>query len=453
MTEMQASLAKARERRIDPASLSGKQYFFSLVGQGLACGLLDQADAERLQTEGLLLLADRIDRFTQGKSSSVPAEQAERLLGGAAYTIGLALKQYLSPEEALDALRQTPLSALEKAGERTLQSKLRAAQLLHRRLCGQLFSTPNVFYRATAVDGLAGFFRLYRPDAFPQELLISADYPVYSSIDDGAGMEYLERYLRCLIYENQFLRLFSPQRVDGLLRGMDVRYAQLLMNLFGPVLAAALSCVMTGQPVPALRCDRDALAALLRGKPAAEITPMLLDAARRLEAELGFTAGLRRYLHSCLPKLGRELVGALSLGRLDAIVPFPAAETAAPQLLLTYGQRMSALAYDQLLMALMRADDSTEKAALILEQVQSLGDLLEALRDGNLSARDLAALFPQLPLPVMAALKARYAEDAFLSDPQEQAVAQALRDFFSRLPKATAEQLYKISQSISFEIE
>ena len=442
-----------RTRQVDPAALDGQQHFASLLGQGLACGLLAQADADRLRDESLALLAERIRRFTRGQSSSVPVEQAQRLLGGLTYTAGLALKAYSSPEDALTALGQGPLAALDEAGRRILHRKLASAQLLHRQLLGRLFQSPNVFYRATAVEGLAGFFRLYQPDDFPQELPISADYPVYQPITGVTGIEYMAQYLRCLAYENQFLLLFSAQRVDRLLQGVDAQYSKLLMNLFGPALTAALGCVMTGRPVPALQCDRDGLGALLAGKDASQIETLLAAALERLTAELGCTAGLRGYLTASLPRLSAELHRAAKLGCLEAVVPLPPPETEAPQITLTYGQRMRDLDYDRLLSALMRAETSAEKTALVLERVHALGDLLEVLRDGDWNADDLAALFPQLPLPVLAALMARYADSAFLSDPRDRMLDETLRRFASQLPEDMREQLSSFSRSITFEIE
>ena len=65
------------------------------------------------------------------------------------------------------------------------------------------------YFASLLGQGLAGFFRLYQPDDFPQELPISADYPVYQPITGVTGIEYMTQYLRCLAYENQFLLLFS----------------------------------------------------------------------------------------------------------------------------------------------------------------------------------------------------------------------------------------------------
>lgn len=55
-----------------------------------------------------------------------------------------------------------------------------------------MFATENVFYRTTAVEGIAGFFKLYRPSFFPQETPITADYPVFLPVTDASGAKFIE---------------------------------------------------------------------------------------------------------------------------------------------------------------------------------------------------------------------------------------------------------------------
>ena len=118
-----------------------------------------------------------------------------------------------------------------------------------------LFPTANEFYRATLSDGIDGFFKLYRPAFAAQEIHITADYPTFFGLPEKDGVEFMEDYLRCLSHENRFLGCFAPETVHALLLGLDERYPQLILNLYGPVLAAALGCVLTRQSVARLRYD------------------------------------------------------------------------------------------------------------------------------------------------------------------------------------------------------
>lgn len=128
-----------------------------LTEYGLRHGLLTEDDLRRLRAESLPLLRCQAERLTGGRSSSLPAETAEAPLDSVFYTVSLALKRCTSPEEALTLLRQQPLDTLFAAGQKRLTRKVQAARLMHDELTRSLFSTPNAFYRATLVDGIAGF--------------------------------------------------------------------------------------------------------------------------------------------------------------------------------------------------------------------------------------------------------------------------------------------------------
>ena len=194
-----------------------------LTEYGLRHGLLTEDDLRRLRAESLPLLRCQAERLTGGRSSSLPAETAGALLDSVFYTVSLALKRCASPEEALTMLQQQPLDTLFAAGQKRLARKVQAARLMHDELTRSLFSTPNAFYRATLVDGIAGFFKLYRPALFAQETHITADY------------------------------------------------ALIPMNLLEPALTAALLCALDGLSANALRCAPDAAERLLRGRSASDL--------------------------------------------------------------------------------------------------------------------------------------------------------------------------------------
>ena len=89
-------------------------------------------------------------------------------------------------------------------------------------------------------------------------------------------------------------------------------------------LAAALGCVITRQPVAALRCDLPRLQTLLAGKNRRETEALLAAAAETFIAGADCPAGLAAYLRRSVPLLAADLVKNLSLGRLEMTVPCPA---------------------------------------------------------------------------------------------------------------------------------
>jgi len=62
---------------INAELLSPKYYFQSLVEQACYCGLLSDKGLSAIQTDLLLILAEQTDKWSQGKSSSIPTEKAQ----------------------------------------------------------------------------------------------------------------------------------------------------------------------------------------------------------------------------------------------------------------------------------------------------------------------------------------------------------------------------------------
>ena len=390
--------------QIDAAALAADNYFLSLLAAGAKQGILTDADLARLQSESLALLAAQTAVYTGGESSSVRTETAQALLDSVFYTLGIVLKGFPTPDAALQALKSRSLAVLLTEGQ----------------------------------DGIRGFFRLYRPALFANETHITADYPPLLPITGLCGIEFIERYLACLMAENRFLRCFQPKQVHLLLCALSEDYRKTPMNLCLPVLTAALCCELTGQPPHTLACDREALARLLGGKSGAQNARLLYGAFAPLCAALGISPRVRAYLRRVIPQIAAALTRAAQNGTLDAAVLYP---SALPALTLSDSARMEDRTYAALLAALAACGDAAEKAALLKSRVRSRGDLLDVLHDAEWSSDDLAVLLAALSPASVAALCAVCPADGLSDDPQDIALAAALADYRNALAPSEVAQL------------
>lgn len=424
--------------QIDAAALAADNYFLSLLAAGAKQGILTDADLARLQSESLALLAAQTAVYTGGESSSVRTETAQALLDSVFYTLGIVLKGFPTPDAALQALKSRSLAVLLTEGQDGIRRRVTAARARHRRLVDALFETENVFYRTTAADGIRGFFRLYRPALFANETHITADYPPLLPIAGLCGIEFIERYLACLMAENRFLRCFQPKQVHLLLCALPEDYRKTPMNLCLPVLTAALCCELTGQPPHTLACGREALARLLGGKSGAQNAWLLYGAFAPLCAALGISPRVRAYLRRVIPQIAAALTRAAQNGTLDAAVLYP---SALPALTLSDSARMEDRTYAALLAALAACGDAAEKAELLKSCVRSRGDLLDVLHDAEWSSDDLAVLLAALSPASVAALCAVCPADGLSDDPQDIALAAALADYRNALAPSEVAQL------------
>lgn len=291
---------------VDQSRLRPGDYLLSLVEAGLACGLIDTGDLSRLQRESLTLLAEQAKRQSQGDSTSLKWERAQHLLASVRYGVGEALKTAETPEAALVQLTGKPLQSLYARGLSLIRRKLLKTQMVHQRLAAELFDTPNSFYQATIRAGIPGFFKLYDPETGAQETHMTADYPVSKPLQGLTGIAFVSAYTEALYYENKLLRCFRPKAVHRLLLGVHPGYEEIPLNLYEPVLAAALGCRLAGRSALGLALEKSTVKALKKmfaRLSRAEAHHTLWKAWQALRRELAPLPGLDSYVTDTLPRL------------------------------------------------------------------------------------------------------------------------------------------------------
>ena len=287
--------------------------------------------------ELLELLALKCDEWTRGESSSLPAEKAQEILTSIMYVISLARKEEQSAPAGFDvdesdskaAIVQqdgVPISELFEHGLVCVQKKLFSCHMLQRRILKNLFNTPNVFYRSTISGGISGFFKLYSPQFSAHEIHITADYPVCLGRPELEGVEFIEEYLSRIDAENAFCRLFEPMAVHRLLLGLSPDYAQLPVNIFEPVLLAALGLIIVGRLPAGL--DLTAYDVLLLedtfcGKTKGQIESALKTALDHLTVYLDVPERSIAYAAACLPMLAANISNAAEQNTLDKVFLIP----------------------------------------------------------------------------------------------------------------------------------
>lgn len=316
-------------RQIDPEALGAKDCFPALLDAACRCGLLSEKELAGIETGLLAVLAGQAERWSRGESSSIPAEKAEELLRSVLFVTGVQLKAYHTPEQAVEALRSELLAALFERGMERVRRKTEECRRLQKEILQNLFRTPNGYYRSTVKDGIDGFFRLYRPQFAAYEIHITADYPVLLGRPESVGIEFIEEYLRRIQAENAFCIRFAPQYVHRLLCALTPDYANIPMNLFEPVLLAALGLATLGRSPERLDLTEAELSGLSRrfaGASENDVQRSLAEALRRLDDAMRLPPLSLEYASLCLPKLAFAVRNAAALGTLDKVFLLPVYE-------------------------------------------------------------------------------------------------------------------------------
>ena len=311
---------------IEKEKLSGEFYFQSLLEQGYSKGLFTDSDIERLQYECLAFLALKVKCFNAGDSSSLRVEKAQEIMASSMFTIGLWLKTYQNPDDAIIAIRNEQIAELYQKGRKRINTMLSATKAIHAKLLHQLIESPNVFYRSTIEGGILGFFKLYCPDFSAQEIHITADYPLYNSAPKLAGIEFIKSYVEAAYYENMFCAYFTSDYIHHLLCGFHEDYQELLINIYEQVLTAAIGCILTGTDAHRLDISENGAVYLNRffmGKTKIEILAAIQSAAHELKRIFDFPYELNLYIQKSISFIADKLELTMREQLLDHVFYTP----------------------------------------------------------------------------------------------------------------------------------
>ena len=312
-----------RNSLIDKNKLNGEFYFESLLEEAYKTGLLDKAGIKNILHRCIELLAEKTKEFTGGDSSSVRVEVAENIMKSNLYTIGLFLKSFLCPDDAVKYVKRSSISELYSDGRRIVNTKIDNTKVFHSIVMKNMIKTENYTYSLTIVDGSIGFFRKYNADFDSHEIHITADYPPCNSVGNLVGIEFIQKYLESIHCENIFCRCFSNNAIHHLLWGYDENYGDLIFNIFEQVLTAAIGCILTGVEAISLNISNvqfEQLYSIFSGKSRTDIAVELENAYHKLIKEIDLkNTQVEKYIERTLPVLVGNIYSAIKTNTLKKV--------------------------------------------------------------------------------------------------------------------------------------
>lgn len=227
--------------------LSQIDYFESLVSKALERKVIDIDFINHIQIQLLELLKIKIDKFNGIDNSSISSDKAKVIMDSNIYTIGLYLKKF-TPDESIEKLQKEPIISMYDKGRKEIDKKLFVCKILHQKVLKNMITTQNETYNDTIIKGIKGFFRIYDPDYNARDMKITADYPLYNNlIGKLEGIEFIEKYLESLYYENEFCKAIP--NVEEILQSYSKDYKNLIINIFSVTLMTTLEKMLPKKEV------------------------------------------------------------------------------------------------------------------------------------------------------------------------------------------------------------
>ena len=280
------------------------------------------SESDRLAWQAKLweLLRLQTERYTMGQSTSVRTDTAQMLLRSLCFS----LDQLHQAQPNRDLLREAPDVLLREAAE-VVRRQTARARLQYRRACRCLYQEESLSLWET-LRGIGGFFHDYDPQFFAAEVPCDIDYQLDQPVpDDLIGVAWLRDYLDRLLLEDTVLRRFRPDAVRRVLAASCPDHKELLVNLYGAVVDAALGVTVAEGDLFELDITSAGQAALTARlvSLAPDGRRLLLERAgetlaRRLELPVGAAAYLRATALALVPRVEAVLTTG---GDWQAIFP------------------------------------------------------------------------------------------------------------------------------------
>ena len=205
--------------------MTNKNWERPLAGTAWLSGALPGgAQPENFKRELLFVLSEQIERYTAGKSSSVPMETAENILQSILYCV----KAYLQaiPDAGTAALHITP-RILFQEGQRILSSEVEKARHIWTDVKKTRIPTDLYVYNSTVDEGIKGFFSTYDLKFAAHEngaLCGFPDYPLFCDDRSLEGILYMKRYLEQMKRENIWCAQFGKNKIRSILLVHGLKY-------------------------------------------------------------------------------------------------------------------------------------------------------------------------------------------------------------------------------------
>lgn len=442
---------------IEANKLDPEFYFTSLLEEALKKSLLTPEELTKIQMQCLQLLATKAKQYAGFDSSSVQIETAEELLTSIQFTIGLHLKSAPSSVSAIQLLKQEPLEDLYRKGYKKVQDKMRVSKHLHAMVLRSLLKTDHYTYRVTVVDGIKGFFMLYNEALYAHKIHITADYPLCNPFQSLAGIEFIEKYLEYIYYENQFLNCFPTDCIHELLQRVHPQYQELVFNIFEAVFTQAIGCILSSAAgifkVRSLSLSSEdiiTLSALFHEKSGEEIQVILEPALHQLMEYLGLEGvQAREYYFQALETVRSNILGFSRINRVDGIFLCNKPLQNEPQILYSLKTKLNNEKYRLLVNEILECRHSSDRLSIIRKNISSLEDLLDIITDGELDSNEIKAVLNPLDIIDKAAIL-KLCREEYAAPEGESEAAQNLQNYIKSLDKNMQMKIEALVQQLTF---
>ena len=306
--------------KIKREKLDERNYFKTLIEVAYEEQMITENDIVNIQMQILQLLDEKVYKYNGDYSSSIRKETLEEISNSNSYTIGIYLKTFKNPDDALKEIKEKGIKIAYQEGRKKIDKMLNIIRLMYIKVKQNKLNIDNETYSDTIIGGIQGFLKAYNPDFKAQDMKITADYPLYNNlIGKLDGVEFIKEYLSSIYLENLFCKKFSEEKINYLLYGYSHDYKNLIINIFEIVLLEVIACKLVKKDIQDLSistAELNEIYLMLEDKDKAEIENIINEICNELLLD---NDQLQRYIKKNLNSLAEIITNAIKQNTLDKV--------------------------------------------------------------------------------------------------------------------------------------
>lgn len=189
----------------------------------------------------LPIVAELTEKYTGKESTSISYKKAEQIMGAVMYCMKeTSLEDNIMPLDKEGDSKQALAKQYYELGYTMVIEKVKKTKEQYEEWIEQFQAYGNENYYDTVIKGIPGFFLYYDPKFYPQNHILTLDYPTLISVDGKCGIDAIYQYLNYIRLEQEFFWNLPEDYIRKALRQYHYEYEKLFCNLCNIVMRRGL---------------------------------------------------------------------------------------------------------------------------------------------------------------------------------------------------------------------
>lgn len=379
--------------------IDDNNYVESLLYATLKYQLISKEEYEEILFKFISLLSISIKKYTGELSSSVKIEIAKNINDSNLWVIGLYLKTK-KPKESITILKNEEIEIIYNYGKKILDKNISKTKFFYSMIKNIFIKNDNYFYNSTLKDGIQGFFKTYNESYDAKNICITVDYEAFLEKPQLYGIEFINKYLEYINYENIFCKKFNEEEIINLLKKVYKKYEELPINIFEIVFVTSLLCEYQNLKVLDLDVDKIDIQSIYDDFDTNRecFEKNLKNSFIKLKEELLIKDN--DYLNNCFNRLLKNIIFSCDSKTLGNIL----GRSKINEVLYYSKDKMNNEKYQELIKKIQKLENFN-RIDILMRSIDSLLDLIDILDDIDFSSSELFDIFSRLQTIDIMAMK------------------------------------------------